>query len=407
MDPVRLLHFADSHIDMVAQGRLDPETGLSIRVMDFLAALDQIVDRAIEERVDLVLFAGDAYKDRNPQPTYQREWGRRLMRLSRAGIPTVLLVGNHDVARASNRAHTMHEYRTLEVPQIHVGDRIEMLTPERLGVPLQIITIPWVSPSALMTRQQTAGLAIGEVYAEIEERLTEAIDRLIESADPGIPLVLTAHASVEGARYGSERQVMLGHELVLSHGLMRRRRLDYVALGHIHKHQELNGGLHPPAVYPGSIERIDFGEIREVKGYVLAEVAVGDSRWRFEPLNTRRFLDFAPDAPSADTFMEDVLRQLPEPEEVAGAVCRVQLTYPREWEPQVDEPVIARRFEQALSFQLVKHRTVEKRARLGDTVAVEKMTPLELLETYWQTIDLDADEAERLQALAKEVLGEE
>ena len=89
---------------MVTSGRIDPESGLPVRVTDFLLALDQIVDRAIGEKVDLVIFAGDAYKDRNPQPTYQREWGKRVMKLSAAGIPTVLLVGNHDVARGSGRA---------------------------------------------------------------------------------------------------------------------------------------------------------------------------------------------------------------------------------------------------------------------------------------------------------------
>ena len=48
-----------------------------MRVMDFLKSLDTIVDTAIAEKVDLVIFAGDAYKDRNPAPTFQREWGRR------------------------------------------------------------------------------------------------------------------------------------------------------------------------------------------------------------------------------------------------------------------------------------------------------------------------------------------
>ncbi|MGB4869401.1 MAG: metallophosphoesterase, partial [Candidatus Promineifilaceae bacterium] len=84
---LRVLHFADAHIDIANYGRHDSETALPIRVMDFLAALDQIVETAVSEPVDLVIFAGDAYKDRNPQPTFQREWGKRMMRLSQAGIP--------------------------------------------------------------------------------------------------------------------------------------------------------------------------------------------------------------------------------------------------------------------------------------------------------------------------------
>src|SRR5258708_32143065 len=95
---MKLLHFADAHIDMANYGRHDPETGLPLRVLDFLKSLDTIVDAAIFEKVDMVIFAGDAYKDRSPAPTFQREWGRRIMRLSQAKIPTLLLIGNHDIS---------------------------------------------------------------------------------------------------------------------------------------------------------------------------------------------------------------------------------------------------------------------------------------------------------------------
>ncbi|MBE2200850.1 MAG: metallophosphoesterase, partial [Anaerolinea sp.] len=144
MKPIRLLHFADAHIDIANYGRHDPHTALPIRVVDFLKSLDQIIDRALSEPVDLVIFAGDAYKDRNPHPTFQREWGLRMMKLSQAGIPTLLLVGNHDVSPASGRAHTLHEYTTLAVPHIHVADRIRRFGPDDLGgLPVQIITVPW------------------------------------------------------------------------------------------------------------------------------------------------------------------------------------------------------------------------------------------------------------------------
>lgn len=400
---IRVLHFADAHIDIANFGRHDPNTALPVRVMDFLHALDQVVDTAVEEKVDLVIFAGDAYKDRNPQPTFQRAWGERMMRLSAAGIPTILLVGNHDVAPAAGRAHTLHEFNTLRVPCIHVADRIGLLGPEELNCPVQVITVPWVSRSQLMTREETAGKSLNEVLQQIEGKVTEFVQRLLdEAADPDLPLILTAHASVGGAKYGSERTVMLGHELVLSSTIIRDQRLDYVALGHIHKHQTVHEN-HPPAVYPGSIERIDFGEVKEQKGFVIAEVGKGRTEWQFIKLHTRRFLDINVETKSAETFMADVMRQLPEPEEVAGAVCRVRLAYPRDWEPLVDEPAISGRFKEALSLQIQKNRQVDNRARLGDTVGVESLTPEELLAQYWRTIDLDPDETEAMQKLAKEV----
>ena len=149
---LKILHFADAHIDMANYGRHDPESGLPMRVMDFLKSLDTIVEAAITEKVDLVLFAGDAYKDRSPAPTFQREWGRRIMRLSRAGIPTLLLVGNHDLSPALGRAHALDTFATLEVPHVRVIDRPTFLGPEELdGLPLQVIALPWVSHSGLIS----------------------------------------------------------------------------------------------------------------------------------------------------------------------------------------------------------------------------------------------------------------
>ena len=86
--------------------------------LDFLKSLDRIVDTAIDEKVDLVIFAGDAYKDRSPAPTFQREWGRRIIRLSNAGVPIDPLVGNHDLSPAAGRANAMQEYETLNVPNV-------------------------------------------------------------------------------------------------------------------------------------------------------------------------------------------------------------------------------------------------------------------------------------------------
>lgn len=404
---VKVLHFADAHIDIANYGRHDAESGLPVRVMDFLRALDQIVDRAIEEQVDLVLFAGDAYKDRNPQPTFQREWGRRMMRLSQAGIPTVLLVGNHDVAPAASRAHTLQEYETLNVPHLHVvADRIERLGPDTLDVPVQIVAIPWISRSGMLTRSEMAGKTTDEVLNILESRVLDAVSLLREGADPELPLILLAHASVTGASYSSERAVMLGHELTLSGSLVRDKGWDYVALGHIHKHQSLNDDRHPPVVYPGSIERIDFGEAREKKGFVLARVAKGNSSWEFVPLETRQFIDLEIETPNAETFMEDVRRQLPPKERVQDAICRVRLSYPRDWEPLLDEAAIYDHFSEALSIQIQKHRLLGRRSRLGDTAGVESLPPEELLETYWNSIGLDEEESEAMQALAKVVLAE-
>jgi exonuclease SbcD len=403
--PLRVLHFADAHIDMANYGRRDQESALPIRVMDFLNALDQIIDTAVGEKVDLVIFAGDAYKDRNPQPTFQREWGRRMMRLSQAGIPTLLLIGNHDVSPATGRAHTLQEFKTLKVPNIHVADRIQFWGADELGLPVQIVSVPWLSRSKLMTRDEISGKSLDDIHMEMENRMTKAILDGIDQADPALPLILTAHASVSGASYGSEQMVSLGQELILPGRITADKRLDYVALGHIHKHQSLSpGDSQPPVIYPGSIERIDFGEAKEKKGFILAEVSKGHTSWEFIKLDTRAFIDHPIHTSNADTFMADIMNQLPEKEDIRDAICRLRLTYPVDWEPLLDEKQIAAYFQEAFSLQIQKHRLSERRSRLGDTLNVETLTPIELLEKFWQTEGMEAQAIAALKALAAEVL---
>jgi exonuclease SbcD len=405
---VRILHFADAHIDMANYGRHDPHSGLPLRVMDFLKSLDTIVDTAIEERVDLVLFAGDAYKDRNPAPTFQREWGRRIMRLSRAGIPTLLLVGNHDLAPALGRAHALDTFATLEVPHVRVLEKPAFLTPSDLGgLPLQVMAIPWVSRSGLIAHLNLSGPDTTSVYEALEERLHALVSGWLESADPALPIVLTAHASVQGAKYGGERTVMLGNDLVLSGAFVRNPQFDYVALGHIHKPQDLNENAHPPVVYPGSIERVDFGEYEDHKFFVIASVERGRTRveWR-ELKNIRPFISRYVHLEEQDSIAARLEKALPAESEMKDAIVRLILEYPRDWEASIDEAELRRRAAGAFEFHLVKRPQVEARVRIPQDRAIGSMTPLELLDVYWRSRHLENEDLQALEQLAQKVIND-
>lgn len=403
---IKILHFADAHIDIATHGRHDPTTGLPMRVVDFLRSLDTIVDCAIEEQVDLVLFAGDAYKDRNPSPTYQREWHRRIVRLSQAGIPTLLLVGNHDLSPALGRAHALNEFSTLQVPHVHVLDAPLFLTPDDLeGLPLQIITLPWISRSGMMAHFEVSGQSTEEIYRQLEERLSAQITYWLEQADPALPTVLTAHASVQGAKYGGERMVMLGNDLVLPAALVKDPRLDYVALGHIHKAQNLNENGHPPVVYPGSIERVDFGEADDDKFFVIAEVEKGQTRvdWR-RLTGIRPFVDRYLRLETPENVGEQLRGVLPSPEALQGAIVRLVLEYPRQWEALIDESALHQHTAQAFEFHLIKRPQQETRLRLPQDQAIGALSPLELLELYWRANHLKEEEIQTLSALAAEII---
>ena len=405
---IKLLHFADAHIDIAKYGRHDPETGLPVRVLDFLKSLDTIIETAIDEQVDLVLFAGDAYKDRNPAPTFQREWGKRIIRLSKAGIPTLLLVGNHDLSPALGRAHAIEEFATLEVPHVQVLDRPSFLKPDDLeGLPLQVIAIPWISRSGLMAHLDIRVTDPAEVYEALESKLTELLESWFADLNPDFPTVLTAHASVQGAVYGGERTVMLGRDLVLPGSLVKDPRLDYVALGHIHKRQDLNENAHPPVVYSGSIERVDFGEIDDDKFFVLAHIQRGrtEVEWR-QLTDIRPFVDRSIQLDSQEDINARILDILPPPEELSGAIVRLTIEYPLEWEAIIDEAALREHTDAAFEFHLAKRPQRETRIRLPDDQLAGGLTQLELLDIYWRARHTDSDDRQALSRLAKDIIAD-
>ncbi len=400
---MRLLHFADAHIDMSNYGRHDPETGLPVRVLDFLKSLDTIVDTAIGEKVDLVLFAGDAYRDRSPAPTFQREWGKRIIRLSKAGIRTLLLVGNHDLSPALGRANAIQEFDTLEIPHVTVLARPQFLSAEELGLPAQVIAIPWISRSGFVASTEASLADSGEINTNMEERLASLVDAWLKKADPTLPVILTAHASVQGAQYGSERSVMLGADMILPGSLVKDPRLDYVALGHIHKPQDLNEKAHPPVIYPGSIERVDFGEAADEKFFIIAEVARGRAKVDWKQLTgIRPFIDRYISIDSPENVPAALKAALPPLEALDGAIVRLTVDYLREWDPLIDEPALRRYTESAFEFHLVKRPQIEARIRLPGKEGVNSLSPLELLDQYWRTIKTDDTEA--LQKLGKDII---
>ena len=412
---MKLLHFADAHIDMANYGRHDPETGLPLRVLDFLKSLDTIVDTAISEKVDMVIFAGDAYKDRSPAPTFQREWGRRIMRLSHAKIPTLLLVGNHDISPAAGRAHAVHEFDTLQVPFVRVLQTPEFLTPKDLwDLPVQLIAMPWIARSSIMANLDMSAADTSEVFSNIESRISDLIEGWLEEADKSLPLILTAHASVEGATFGSERMVMLGSDLVLPTALVKDTRLDYVAMGHIHKPQDVNKGAHPPVIYPGSIERVDFGEAADDRYFIVADVARGETKVEWRKLTgARPFIDrrtvIGPalsrvEGPG-ENVTETLKAALPKVEEMSGAIVRLTVEYPRELDTLIDESALRKYAERTFEFHLVKRPQMEARIRLPADQTMSSLSPLDLLDQYWRATK--TDDAEALQKLAQDIISED
>ncbi len=404
---IRVIHFADLHLGVENYGRLNPQTGLSTRLEDFLRAFDRVVDYAIEQEADLIIFAGDAFKNRTPTPTHQREFARRIRRLAEH-MPVFLLVGNHDLPNTWGRAHALEIYDTLQLPNVYVAKTVKLYRiPTKRG-PVQVLALPWITQSQFLRREKVRALSVQEAQLQLLEHLSLLINDRLQQADRDLPLVVSAHATVEGAVFGSERSVMLGHDLTIPPHLLRHRHIAYTALGHIHKHQVVIPD--PPAVYSGSLERIDFGEEKEEKGFIdvrLTRQKTGGwaATWRFCPLDTRRFLTVHVEA-RGEEATETVLQALTR-HSIADAVVRVIIRTDAASEPFLDN----RRIREALNaaFYVASiHRDVERpiRWRLGNTSPDTALEPLELLRRYFVSVGRSPEDIEVLLRYAQALMQE-
>lgn len=402
---IKLLHLADLHIGMENYGRVDPATGMHTRLLDYLARLDEAIEFGLAEDVDAVLIAGDIYKNRTPNPTHQREFARRVRRLRQAGLPIVILIGNHDISPAAGRAHSIEIFDTLAVEGVTIADRAALHRIDTRSGSLQLIALPWVTRHSLLTKDELRLASLLEVETMLLQRIENFLRTTAAALDPALPAVLTIHGSIDGATVGAERQIMLGKDLVLPKSFVALPGVDYVAMGHIHKHQSL--GEHPPVVYPGSIERIDFGEEHEDKGCVLVELERGHTSWRFHKLNARPFITIDVDVRNSPDPQARVLLAI-EKHNLAEAVVRLQIEALPEQAGLLRIEELQQKLEDAGTFQVASVATEIERAsrgRLagGDGTILDGLTPRKALELYLRSKNTPEERIAALLAAADEL----
>jgi len=398
---MKVLHFADLHLGVETYGRLDAATGLSTRFLDFLSVFDQLVDFALENGVDLVLFCGDAYKSREPGQTQQREFARRINRLVSADIPVFLLVGNHDLPNAIGRATTTEIFDVLAIKNVYVSNRPAVYSiPTRSGV-VQVASLPWLRRSALLGREETKNLNFEQVNQHLQKALTGIVNNHAEKLDPRLPSILAAHVWVSGAKLASERSMSIGQEHELLLGNVANPAFDYIALGHIHKQQVLS--TDPPVVYAGSLERIDFGEEKDDKGFYVVKIETDNTTdkrqvsFDFHPLAGRRFLTINIDiAPDEIDPTRAVLRVIAGQQgSVRDAIVRLLISLPAELEGHLRDSDIRDALKEAHYFTLAKDISRDTRLRLG-SVTAEEIAPLDALKAYLESKKLSPERTKLL-----------
>ncbi len=292
-----------------------------------------MVERGLAENIDLFLFCGDAYRTAAPTPTQQNIFAECLKPLADHGIPMALVTGNHDHPVSFGKATSIDIFRHLS-GDVRVYRRPELDIIETRDGPLQLVAMPWPVRSMLLFGREWQKKSPADLCVAIEEKYVTRVAQLALQLKPTIPSVLAGHFSVQGSLLaGSERTSVIAKEPQFTPLQLAVPPIDYVALGHIHHHQ--NCALDPdatPIVYSGSIERVTFREQNEPKGFVIVTIEGDPKRTTFEFVETpaRRFVSLHVDVRTSINPTEAILDRIARARvEEAIVRLRFQITEPQ------------------------------------------------------------------------------
>ena len=426
---MKIIHTADIHIGVENYGRPATEDdieklpkyfspgvdrseyiGFSTRLLDFLSTFDYMVNYALENDADLFILAGDAYKARNPSQTHQREFARRISRLVKeGGIPVFSVIGNHDAPQMAGRATSLEIFPTLEAENVYIADQLRTYkVPTRKGT-IQLLALPWIKRAAFLARDETRDLNIEQITNMLEERINMLLDKEVSGLSSSLPTILCGHITASSASAGSERNMMLGKDHTILLGKLANPIFDYVALGHIHKHQILS--YHPMVTYSGSIQRVDFSEEKEEKGFCVIELdptlPAGQrlKNFHFEKVNARSFQTIdvtitSDEDPTPKT--ENVISN----RSVEDAIVRLRVTMPKRSLAAFDETYIRNLLSAAHQVSIktiLEDPTKSIRLKLESS---KNISPINLLTQYLESTNLPEERITVLKDYANQLINE-
>ena len=210
---------------------------------DFLDNFILIMDRSLEEDIDFLVIAGDIFDRSKPNPIIRQIIIDKLVKLS-SKKPVLLIPGNHDKSKIHKGLLFVHK-------NLHIYNTPTIETIDINGLNVSVTAIPFIRNNKM-----------------------SVIENIIEKS-PNFPSVdlklLIMHELLESCKVGYtnfEFKKFMKDVVPIE---MVDQKFDYIALGHVHKHQRIKGSK-TPIYYSGSVERTSIVEREEMKGFIIVKV---------------------------------------------------------------------------------------------------------------------------------------
>jgi DNA repair exonuclease SbcCD nuclease subunit len=260
---MKILHVADTHLGYSAY-RKSTEEGVNQREMDVYNAFEQFVDYAVDVKPDLIIHAGDLFDSVRPNNRAITFSLKQLLRVSKAGIPLVMISGNHEHPKLKETGHIFSIFDHLENVYPIYNGKYEKLSFNISKKKLLVHCIPQCTSKK-------------EFNAELKKLKPDS------NVDYNI---FVAHGAVTGIQVFSMSEF---NELIIPAQILSRK-FDYIALGHFHGFTKLADN----AFYSGSIESFTFNDAGDKKGFIEFELSEKNLKHNFVQVLSRPMIDVKP-----------------------------------------------------------------------------------------------------------------
>ena len=411
---MKIIHFSDLHIGYTRYSKgIDLETGLDNRIVDFLNTFDELVNYALKENIDLVIFAGDAYKDRNPSQTHQKEFAKRLLKLTKANIPVALVVGNHDMPGNKGRATALDIFPTMNVDNITVIDKLQLYELKtKSGIQIQILGMPWIRKGSLISRLSNIkkDITIEDLNKQIIQTLDNSLEKEISKINKSIPCIFSGHLTVMEAKTSTETLMSIGADYMFPAQFFARPEFEYVALGHVHKDQVLIES--PPVIYSGSLERVDFGEKNDIKGFYVIEIEPKKSQgnrlvsYKKVPVSARNFREYIINIPKETEFPVNIIEEELKSNDIKDSIARITIESTREHYESINDPKIQSILSNAKYLVSTELKLISEK-KINDLQITENLGIIDSFEKYLENFkEINDQKRKRLLDFGKEIINE-
>lgn len=354
---MKVICFADLHIGQKAYCKIEPESGLHQREIRAIKILNKIVNDAIKNQIDVVIFAGDMFKNNLPNPTLINKVNEAFLKLSNNKIYTLILDGNHDVSKLKAFSSGLHQFQSLQIPYI---------TQTRFYQE-ELITI----------NDETYRFIFLPTHHSKDE-----IENLVSNIDDKYKTIIIGHLTIKNANLNDWN--VIDNDDCIDKEIFKKKNILAVILGHLHKHQILN--YDPFIFYCGSADRIDFSEEKQDKGYVYLEISDKIDDVKFVSLkNTQKFLTISldcQDESNAETIENLIIDKLSK-RDLKNCIIRIKLKLSNEIKLN-EKKIITYAYEEKQAQYLLKIQ-YEFNNQINNNIVLSNALPtLEAVATYYE-----------------------